>query len=375
MRLVMKTKLTLSLGLAAMALAAGCGKAEAAGGPPSVRPPPKVEVLELKPSQVRDTGNYLGSLLTRQSVTVVPQIAGFVRKIRVKPGQRVTAGQTLFDVDARMEVAAVENARAQVASAKATYALAKQTRTRSEALFSEGITSAQERDAARAQEDAAAAALKAAEAQVSQREVQLQYFAVRAPFAGVVGEVSTRVGALVSAATPLTTLNQSDVLEVSIGIPSHRARTLQPGTPVELLSNDGTLLVRTQVFYISPEADPATQLVTVKAAFENEAGLRPSELVRTRLVYATREAVQIPAMAVVRQSGQAFALAIDQIDGKSVVERRPIALGPLGATSYVIESGLKEGDVVAVSKIQALRDGAVIMPQPAALPVESAKNN
>lgn len=373
MRLVMKTKLTMSL--AALALSTGCGKAEAQKGPPSAPPPTQVEALELKPTEVRETGNYLGSLLTRQSVTVVPQIAGFVRKIHVRPGQRVTAGQTLFDVDARQEVAAVDSARAQVASAQANYALAQQTRARSEALFSEGISSAQERDAARAQEDAAAAAVKAAEAQASQREVQLQYFAVRAPFAGVVGEVSTRIGALVAASTPLTTLNQSDVLEISVGIPAHRARTLQPGTPVELVGNNGEILVRTQVFYVAPEADPATQLVTVKAAFENEGGLRPSELVRVRLIYGTREAVQIPAMAVVRQSGQAFALAIAQVDGKSVIARRPISLGALGPSSYVVESGLKEGDVVAVSKIQALRDGSVVMPQPVGQPVESAKNN
>lgn len=374
MRLVMKTKVTISL--AALALsAAGCGKAEAQKGPATPPPAPQVEVLELKPSEVRETGNYLGSLLTRQSVTIVPQIAGFVRDIKVRPGQRVTAGQTLFHVDARQEVAAVDSARAQVASAQANYALAQQTRARSEALFAEGIASAQERDAARAQEEAAAAAVKAAEAQASQREVQLQYFAVRAPFSGVVGEVTTRLGALVSAASPLTTLNQSDVLEVSVGVPAHRARTLQPGAPLELVGNQGEVLVRTQVFYIAPEADPATQLVTVKAVFENDAGLRPSELVRARIVYSTREAVQIPAMAVVRQSGQAFALAIDQVDGKSVIARRPIALGALGSSSYVVESGLKEGDVVAVSMIQALRDGAVIAPQSAKQPAESAKNN
>lgn len=370
----MKTAaISLALGL----VGAGCGQADAAkpqGAPGAgARPAPTVEVLELKPQQVRESGNYLGSLLTRQSVTLVPQFAGYVRAIKVRPGQRVTRGQSLVDIDTRQELAALDSARAQIASAKAAHELAKQNRKRSEALFAEGIASAQERDAAAAQEDATLAQLRAAEAQATQREVQLQYLAVRAPFDGIVGEVTTRVGAFVTAQTALTTLAQPDILEVTIGIPAARARSLPPNAPIELLDDEGRIIVRTEVFYVAPEADPGTQLVTIKGVFENTANLRPSELVRARVIYATREAVQIPAMAVVRQSGQAFALAVDTVEGKNVIARKPITLGALGPTSYVVESGLGEGDRVAVSSIQALRDGLVIVPKQANT-AESANN-
>jgi multidrug efflux pump subunit AcrA (membrane-fusion protein) len=42
------------------------------------------------------------------------------------------------------------------------------------------------------------------------------------------------------------------------------------------------------------------------------------------------------------------------------VQRRPITLGTLGESSYVVESGLHEGDRVAVSSLQSLRDGAAV---------------
>jgi len=99
--------------------------------------------------------------------------------------------------------------------------------------------------------------------------------------------------------------------------------------------------------------------------FENSVGLRPNELVRTRLIYGVREALQVPALAVTRQSGQTFVFGVNEKDGKTVVFRKPVTLGPLGETSFVVEAGLSEGDRIATSSLQALRDGAPIKPRPA----------
>ncbi|MFL5318128.1 MAG: efflux RND transporter periplasmic adaptor subunit, partial [Myxococcaceae bacterium] len=211
---------------------------------------------------------------------------------------------------------------------------------------------------------AAEATTREASAAVSQRAVQLQYHAVKAAVPGVIGEVFVRVGDFVSATTQLTSIAQADVLELSASVPAARARTVTNETQVEVLDDNGKVLLHSNAFYVAAEADPRTQLVEVKSVFENTVGLRPSELVRTRLVYATRNAIQIPALAVVRQSGQAFAFVVAQKEGKTVVERRPISLGALGESSYVVESGLKEGDQIAVSGLQALRDGAAIKPKP-----------
>jgi RND family efflux transporter MFP subunit len=338
----------------------GCGSPPPAKAAP---PPREVEILTLAPSQTRDTGEYLGTLMSRQSVNVLPQVAGSVRRIHVSPGQKVEAGTPLLEVDARQETAALDNAQAQRSSATASLELARQTLERTEALYKEGLVSAQELDRARSQADTAEAAARSAAAQVSQREVQLQYYVVRAPFAGTVGDVLVRVGDYVGATTPLTSVAQADVLEVSVSVPSTRARSLQPNTPLEVLDAQGRVLLTSPVFFVAPQADPRTQLVELKAAFRNTVGLRPNELVRTRVVYSTRSALQLPAVAVVRQSGQAFAFVVQQKGEQLVVERRPVTLGALGDKAYVVESGLREGDRVAVSSLQALRDGAAVKPK------------
>jgi multidrug efflux pump subunit AcrA (membrane-fusion protein) len=80
-------------GLALVAGVVGCGGAAPPKGPP---PPREVEVLTLTPTETRDTSEYLGTLLSRQSVNVLPQVAGSIRRIHVSPGQKVEAGTPLL---------------------------------------------------------------------------------------------------------------------------------------------------------------------------------------------------------------------------------------------------------------------------------------
>lgn len=348
------------VGLVALAAAACAGAEEAKPAPPAR----EVDVLRLGQTEVRDTGEYLGVLSSRQSVKVLPQVAGYVRRIHVRPGQRVEAGTSLLEIDARQESAALDSAQAQKQSAEAALELAVRTRQRSEALFRDGIIAAQELERARAEAEAAEAALRSLEAQVAQRKVQLQYFVVRAPFAGETGDVLVRLGDFVTASTVLTSIAEADVLEVAAAVPSERARSLSHGAPMELLNAEGEVLVQTTVFYVAPQADARTQLVEVKGVFRNAVGLRPSERVRVRVTYAARPELQIPALAVVRQSGQPFASVVREADGAAVIERRPIRLGRLGRGGYVVESGLSPGERIAVSSIQSLRDGMVIQPRP-----------
>ncbi|HYO93731.1 MAG TPA: efflux RND transporter periplasmic adaptor subunit [Polyangiaceae bacterium] len=336
--------------------AVSCDKPAPAQAPPAK----EVEVITVTKSELRDTGEYLGTVISRQSVNLVPQIAGYVRRIAVRPGQVVKAGDPILEVDARQESAALESAQAQQRSAEANQQLAARTLERSQALLKEGVTSAQELERAEAEAEAAEQARKAAEALVSQRRVGLQYFAVRAPLAGVLGDVQVRIGDFVTASTPLTSITQSNVLEVSTTVPADRARSILPGTPLELLDVDGKVLLMAPVYFVAPQADPRTQLVDVLAIFENSVGLRPQEIVRTRVIYGTSTALQVPVLSIVRQSGQPFVFAVTQKGAGLVVSRRPVTLGRLGEQSYVVEGGLTPGDRIAVSSLQALRDGAPI---------------
>ncbi len=356
--------------LALLLTVAACGGDK--GGAPPQPPPRPVEVLTIAPTPVRDTGEYLGSLLSRGSVTVLPQVAGYVRKIHVKPGQRVASGEALVEIDAREENAALTSAGAQAASARAGLVLAQKELARAQQLNRDGVVSAQELDQRRAEYAAAQAGVRAAGAEVSSRRVALSNNLVKAPVPGVIGEVGVRIGDYVTATTPLTTVAKAKALELTVSVPAARARGLAVGAPLEILGEDGAVLVECEAFYVAPEADPKTQLVEIKATFDNTVGLRPNEMVRARVVYKTSQAMQLPVLAVQRQSGQTFAFVVVDRSGQTVVERRPIELGELGEGGYKIERGLAAGDRVAVTSLQMLRDGAPVVVQAPSAPAAPA---
>ncbi|MDY7225293.1 efflux RND transporter periplasmic adaptor subunit [Hyalangium rubrum] len=354
----------------ALLVLSGCGNRKGTEGPQqgpqgASRALP-VEVLALEPGQVQDTGEYLGQLISRRSVTLRPQVSGYVQAIHVRPGEQVKAGQVLLVVDPRRERAGLRAAEAQRASAVANREYARNTRQRAEQLLAEGLLSRQDYEQAVAQASSAEASARAAEAEIQSQQVQLGYHQVSAPFAGVVGDIPVKVGDSVTPETELTRVDQSQALELSVQVPVERAARIEPGhTPVEVLDGEDKLLVSAPVFFVAPTPVEATQLVEVKAAFENTMGLRAGQLVRARVVYATRQALLLPTYAVSRLGSQSFAFTVVPGDGGTVVQRQPVTLGQVQGNSFELLEGLEAGTQVAVSGVQLLQDGQAVVPKPA----------
>ena len=87
------------------------------------------------------------------------------------------------------------------------------------------------------------------EARKSQEQL-LDYYTVRAPFDGVVGDIPVHLGDYVSPsqspAVALTTVDESNDLEAYIYIPTERASEVRMGLPIDLTDNDGKLLEKTR---------------------------------------------------------------------------------------------------------------------------------
>ncbi|QDE86666.1 efflux RND transporter periplasmic adaptor subunit [Myxococcus xanthus] len=357
---------TWSTGLAVLLLA-GCrsqGDSGPQGGQAATNQPMPVEVERLVPAEVRESNEYLGALISRSSITVYPQVAGYVKAIPLEPGARVEQGEVLLVVDPRRESAGLRATQAQQAAAMAQREYAQQTRKRSEQLLKEGLQSRQDYDQAVAQALQAEASARAIEAQVQAQEVQLGFYEVSAPFAGIVGDYPVNVGDFVTQQTALTTLDQSNTLELSVQIPVERAGTVRVGTtPVEVLDPEGRLVVSAPVFFVAPTPNATTQLVEIRGVFENTVGLRAGQFVRARVVYATREALRVPTSAVTRISSQSFVFVVQDSDAGTVAQRAPVSLGLVSGNDYEVTGGLDAGTPVVLSGIQMLRDGQPIQPK------------
>jgi RND family efflux transporter MFP subunit len=323
--------------------------------------PVAVETVAL--SKVDETGEYVGILVSRRSVTLLPRVTGYVREILVKPGEVVKAGTRLLRIDARQESAVLEQSEASLEQAKSQLELTTSTRARIEALYKEGIRSRQDFDTAVAQEQAARANVQAARANRQAQSVQVAFHEVVAPFSGVVGDVVVKVGDAVGPETVLTQVDESGQLELSVQVPLERTAGVQVGkTPMELLDGAGKVVVRAPVFFAAPRPDPRSQLVELRAALANpDRQLRSGQRVRARVVWNTIEALTVPTFAVTRQTGQAFVFVVTTNQGgATTVGRRPINLGALTGDRWTVTQGLNPGDRFAVTRIQALRDGQAV---------------
>ncbi len=386
------------------------------GGPPrdmggGEGQPTPVAIGAVEERPIQETSEFIASLGSQQVASIRPQVSGQVTQVFVRLGSQVSAGAPLFAIDSRQQQAAVAGqaagiaaAQANLESSRAVLSQLRADRLRLEAaaefardqhernlrLLAEGAISqaqvdqssrdlrqaeaalAAQQEQIRAQEAAISRAereVERARAEAERQQVQLQFFQVTAPFAGIVGEVLVRQGDYVTPQTVLTTLTQTQALELNLNIPLQQAPRLRLGTPVQILDSRGEVIGTSQISFIAPEADAGTQSVLAKALLENPAGqLRSAQFVRTRILWEERPALLVPATAVARLGAQTFVYTVQTTEppeeGKppgTVAVQRPVRLGSLYGNSYEVLEGLQANEPIVLSGLQKIRDGAPIV--------------
>jgi RND family efflux transporter MFP subunit len=341
----------------------GCNKGPS-GGPPPAPPAVSVTAVTLETRPVEDASDYLATLVSRRAIDLHPQVQGYVRRILVAPGDQVKAGAVLMQIDSRAEQASLENLVANRESLASSVSLAKQRLERATKLRVDGIVSQQEVDSARAQADQAEASLRATDALISSQRARVGFFAITAPFDGVVGHIPVKVGDFTTPAAAVTSLTQESGLEAEVWVPVERTPSLSPSSLVRLLDDAGATLAESPVTFVSARADSQSQLVLIKAAFASHPKLRADQVVRSRVVWSTRSGLTVPASSIVRQAGQPFVFLVGGADGGTpagnLASRVPVTLGALRGRDYVVVDGLQPGQQLVVSGVQHISDGAAV---------------
>jgi RND family efflux transporter MFP subunit len=366
---------TLTPPLLALALAAGCGSdqsgeaAPGAGGPPAMG----VKVVTLAQKPIAETSEYIATLRSLRSTTVQPQVDGLVTRIFVASGARVKPGQPIMQLEADKEQAALRSLESRRAALAAEVTFSKQQADRAAALVTQGAISKQQAEEAETRYATADAQLKAIDAQIREQRVQLGYFQVKAPVAGVVGDIAVRVGDRVTTATEITTIDQSTArggagrgggLEAHVAVPLERATDLRVGLPLQFLDAAGGVLATNTITFVAPRVDEGTQTVLVKSLLrEVPPAMRVQQYVRARIVWKSAPGLSVPVVAVTRLSGQHFAFIAEPKDNGFVARQRPIKVGEIVGDDYVVLGGLKPGERLIVAGIQKLGDGVPVKPE------------
>jgi RND family efflux transporter MFP subunit len=322
-----------------------------------------VQVAPVTLSPVPNSDTYVATIKSRRSSTMQPQVDGNLVKIFVKSGDLVTAGQVLMRIDPLKQMATVQSQQGTQQQKKALYDYTQIEEERQRKLYESGVVSRDTYDQATQAYQNAKADYDSNIALTDTQKQQLAYYDIRAPFAGIVGDIPVHLGDYVSPTTLLTTVDENADLEAYIYVPTERATLVRRGLPVEILDSSGKVLVKSTISFLSPQVDNGLQSILAKAEIPRTAQiLRNQQLVNARVIWSTAPAPVVPVLAVSLVGGQTFVyLAAPKGDGY-IAHQVPVQVGETVGNTYPVLGGLKPGDKVITSGLQFLQEGAPVKP-------------
>lgn len=326
-----------------------------------------VEIVTLEPKPVEQATEFVGTIKSRRSINVQPQVEGYLTRITVKSGDRVGAGAALMEIDSQTTQAAIASLQSVRAQRDIDVTYARQEADRQAKLLAAGAASQMDADRAANTLKAADAQVRTVDEQLRQLGTDLAYYHVTAPSAGIVGDVPVHEGDRVTKSTLLTTIDANAGLEVYLNIPVQQAPKLKVGLPVRLLDDAGTPVATQKINFISPSVDTTTQTVLAKVPLAAPGTFRTDQYVRAQVVFSTEPGLTVPVTAMLRINGQYFVFVAEPgEDGRLIAHQRAVTLGPVIGNEYVALTGLKAGEKLIVSGIQKIGDGAPVRPASAA---------
>ncbi len=348
------------LGWTALAALGGCRTA--APPAPAAAGPMPVAVVPVSFNAVPTGETYVATIKSRRSATIQPQVDGNLTRIFVTSGQAVKAGQILMQIDPLKQVAAVQQQVGTQAQSNAVYKFNQAEVDAAEGLFDAGVTSKQAYDTAVQNFESSQARLRASAAGTDTQKQQLAYYQIRAPFAGVIGDIPVHQGDYVSPTTMLTTLDENSGLEAYIYVPTERATMVKQGLPVEILDTDGSVLAKSTVSFLSPQVDNSLQGILAKAEIPAGSAVRNQQVVNARVTWTVCAEADC-ACACGDADWRSVVCLRREADGDGISAHLvPVTVGDTVGNSYPVLSGLKSGDQVIVSGLQFLGEGAPVKP-------------
>ncbi|WP_233871958.1 efflux RND transporter periplasmic adaptor subunit [Paraburkholderia adhaesiva] len=317
-----------------------------------------------------ETLNALGTITPIATITVLPQLSGYLTAVGYEEGQDVKKGQFLAQIDPRQYEIGKQQAEAQLAKDEAARDQAHADLARFTLLNERHSIAEQTYYNQRFVVQQAEAAVKADLANIAQFALDIEYCHITAPVAGRVGLRLVDPGNFVTASSQpgIVVITQMKPTTVQFAIPQNTLgdvlQRFNSGAtlPIAVYNSNNTKQLATgKLFAINNQMATATGTVTLRASLPNDdEALFPNEFVNVILLVDTlQNAVLVPTPAV--QTG-APGDYVYLVNADNTVSVHKVTLGPGDGRHTVIVSGLSAGQRVVTDGLDRLSDGAKIQP-------------
>jgi RND family efflux transporter MFP subunit len=342
------------------------------------------EIALVSPAHAAIELTSTGYVVPQTVSKVGPKVPGKVATVAVRQGQRVAAGDLLFEIDQTDQKAALAAGRSQVAAAQAKAQTARanlaETRlhaARARRLAEQGVGPASTAEDLEAHAVSLAVAVKAADAEVHATEtsvrrlqIDLANYTLYAPIDGTIINKPPEVGEFVGPqpagiATDMGGVEVADFasLAVETDVPEQRLHLVKLGGPCEItLDAFPSKRYRGEAYEIIPRVNRAKATVTVKVRFADDSeGALPDMSARVSFLSGAidAEAVKqppkliVPGAALAERGG---ARVVFVIEGEQV-RMIPITVGPPFGGGFEIVHGPPAGTRVVRDPPAGLADG------------------
>lgn len=308
-----------------------------------------VVVSDVRVGLVAERVEAVGTAEARESIEVVPEVAGRIETIHFEQGQEVAAETVLLELDSTRQQALLREAEANRRD------MARQLERARQLLSSQNVP--------QARVDELQAGLEAAAARAAAIETDIADRRIRAPFDGVVGLRRVSPGAYIDSQTVVTTLDDLSEIKMEFSVPERFMGVLSRGLPVEATSVawPGETFEGV-VSDVDTRVNPTTRSLRVEATLPNEdRRLRTGMFMAVRLLVSQREnAILVPEMALVAEGDRPHVYVLEEGEDQASVRRVDVEIGTRLPGEVEIREGLSKDDRVVTYGLQRLQDGATV---------------
>lgn len=331
-----------------------------------------VSAVQVEKRDITKNVRYSGMLRGSNETAIIPKVSARVTGIYVKPGDVVSAGQTLLTLDSSDYEAAVGVAQAAVGVAEASKRAAdvnlEQARVayeRAKTLHDAGAVSDKDLEQAKAAYDvlaagAADAALAQAQANLRQAQTNIEHCTLTAPIDGVVGSVALSLGENSSTSSAAVIITDSTELEASVLVNESEISYVKEADEVKVLVKAVDSQPFTgKVVSISTVPDPLKKNFTVKVALPNHDGrIRSGMFAEVSVNTQSRSGVLVvPVNAVIPRGGRMLVYVVDENSRAREVD---VETGLKNDEYVEIVKGLAEGQMVITKGNTIVQNGSLV---------------
>jgi membrane fusion protein (multidrug efflux system) len=320
--------------------------------------------------RLTDDAQAVGSLRSRQSVVLKPEVSGRVTRLNFRDGEKVRRGQLLVQLDDQLPLAQLQQAQAELSIAQANH-------KRNQDLVSQNFISQRS-------VDESAANLQVAQAKLALAQATAARLRILAPFDGIAGIRNVNVGDYLKDGAEIVNIEDLEAIFVDFRLPERYQTKAQRGQTalVELDALPGRKYAAV-IQAIDPLVDANGRSIGLRGCIDNRhLQLRPGMFARISAVFGERDSARVvPEEAIVPQGGRQFVIRL--VDGPDqdtkIAQRVEVKVGIRQPGRVEVTEGLQAGDTVVTAGQQRIqKDGMPVKvvelsrPAPAARPAAPA---